>query len=106
MDREKVIKGLELCEISYDNRCYEKECPYYGQECTVNSIPYELMRDALELLKEQEAVAPVMVPHSLGIAYNCGSCGTEIAVIRDTVSADYARNSVRYCQRCGKAVKW
>lgn len=61
---------------------------------------------AEKLLKEQEAVAPVMVPHSRGIAYNCGACGTEIAVIRDTVSADWQKNSVRYCQRCGRAVKW
>ena len=61
---------------------------------------------AEKLLKEQEPVAPVMVPHSRGIAYNCGSCGTEIAVIRDTVSADWQKNSVRYCHKCGRAVKW
>lgn len=50
MDREKVIKGLELCEIGSDNRCYETECPYYGQGCTES-----LKNDILELLKEQEA---------------------------------------------------
>jgi len=51
MDREKVIKGLELCEIGSDYRCYETECPYYGQGCTEN-----LKNDILALLKEQEAV--------------------------------------------------
>lgn len=61
---------------------------------------------AEKLLKEQEPVAPVMVPHSRGIAWNCGACGTEIAVIRDTISADWQKNSIRFCQRCGRAVKW
>lgn len=48
-DREKVIKGLELCEIGSGDRCYETECPYYGQGCTES-----LKNDILELLKEQE----------------------------------------------------
>ena len=46
MDREKVIKGLELCEIGSGDRCYETECPYYGQGCTES-----LKDDILELLK-------------------------------------------------------
>ena len=49
IDREKVIKGLELCEIGSGDRCYETECPYYGQRCTEG-----LKKDILELLKEQE----------------------------------------------------
>lgn len=69
-------------------------------------ISLKSVEGILELLKEQESVAPVMAPHSRGIAYNCGACGTEIAVIRDTVSADWQKNSVRFCQRCGRAVKW
>jgi hypothetical protein len=69
-------------------------------------ISLECVEDILELLKEQEPVAPVMVPHSRGIAYNCGACGTEIAVIRDTISAGWAKENVRYCQRCGRAVNW
>jgi len=48
-DREKVVKGLELCEIGSDDRCYETECPYYGQGCTEN-----LKNDILKLLKEQK----------------------------------------------------
>lgn len=80
--------GLE--GLPYENYSYCPEC----------------IHKAMKLLKEQEPVAPVMVPHSRGIAYNCGACGTEIAVIRDTVSADWQKNSVRFCQRCGRAVKW
>lgn len=48
-DREKVIKGLEIC--SHPGGC-RSECPYYekeGAECS-----YWLLKDALELLNEQE----------------------------------------------------
>lgn len=51
MDKKKVIRGLELCEIGSGDRCYETECPYYGQRCTEG-----LKKDILVLLKEQEAV--------------------------------------------------
>ena len=48
-DQEKVIKGLEIC--THPGSC-SSECPYYekeGAECS-----YCLMKDALELLKENE----------------------------------------------------
>ena len=51
MERKKIIKGLELCEIGSDNKCYETECPYYGQGCTES-----LKNDILDLLKEPEVV--------------------------------------------------
>ena len=45
-DREKVIKGLEMCKIMYCD-----ECPYDDED---NCHLY-LNQDALELLKEQES---------------------------------------------------
>ena len=53
MDREKVIKGLEIC--MNDNGHFD--CPYYkeGQICDINSM----LCDALELLKEQPRWIPV-----------------------------------------------
>ena len=48
-DREKVIRGLEVCTTDF---CSE-ECPYY--QCDGLSCHAPLMRDALALLKEQEA---------------------------------------------------
>lgn len=104
-DREKVIKGLETCSDVYygaDGAC--SSCPYSqtnGDRCLA-----ELVHDAIDLLKEQEAVAPVMVPHSRGIAWNCGCCGTEIDVVRDTVSADAIPKMHLYCQMCGGKIKW
>ena len=56
-DREKVIKGLEYCDIGGSGTCYEKECPYYqSHDCTD-----ELKNDILALLKEQEHKPPIHV---------------------------------------------
>ena len=50
-DYKKVIKGLEICiPLAEGENCPEK-CPYYRDVC---SGYYQLMRDALALLKEQE----------------------------------------------------
>lgn len=54
-DREKVIRGLELCAYDPDPGQELKEirscpeCPYYRAGCSP-----QLIRDALALLKEQE----------------------------------------------------
>lgn len=48
IDRKKVIKAFEICLMGgLPGRC--RECPYYNGRCS-----RELMRDALELLKEAE----------------------------------------------------
>ena len=49
-DREKVIRGLEVCSSS-GLLCPQKKCPYNGYALTCK---YVLMRDALALLREQE----------------------------------------------------
>ena len=56
MDREKVIKGLELCLKTIDEPDCRKECPYYEacQKYEGRVIFQPLMRDTLALLKEQE----------------------------------------------------
>ncbi len=53
-DREKVINGLESCVISMTKCFYNRNemCPYASVD--VCHCEQELMRDALELLKEQE----------------------------------------------------
>jgi len=72
--REKVIKALEHCK-SYGS-CEDEGCPYYY---TVGCL--ELLRkDALELIKEQEAKMSV-----------CDKCGLEHPA------------DDRYCPRCGKS---
>lgn len=62
--------------------------------------------ELLKVLEMAKPVAPVMVPHSLGAAWNCGHCGTEIDVIRDAVSADAIPKMHLYCRMCGWKIKW
>ena len=83
---KKVINGLELCEIGSGDKCYETECPYYGQECTES-----LKNDILALLKEQEAVKPFSDDDG---AYWCGSCHEDLVWHQ------------KFCSNCGKPVLW
>jgi len=50
-DREKVIRGLEWC-IKLDGNGCSLECPYFAGK---KPCPNVMLRDALALLKEQEA---------------------------------------------------
>lgn len=53
IDREKVIKALEVCSSISDGEECPKECPYRGQDMyCIGSAG--LMLDAIDLLKEQE----------------------------------------------------
>ena len=96
MDREKVIKGLECCIRHGENAevgCGRKdECPYEqnGLKCWL-----DLNRDALAMLKEQEAVEPKVEKAILDYQswhYICGDCGGQID-IHDN-----------YCRHCGRVV--
>ena len=80
-DREKAINGLN--EITH----------YDGEQMFYNDIFIRgIADDALELLKEQEAVEPTW---RQGKAY-CGSCGKRIPL----------KIGARYCHKCGRTVKW
>ena len=105
-DREKVIKGLECCNeyAVYNSECKE-ECPYLdvNRYCCVE----DLIKDALTLLKEQEAKP--MIENEIG--WNCPSCGMKL--IEKTASG-YPCNlidlpedePIHFCPMCGQAVKW
>ena len=90
IDREKVIKGLEMCIRHGENpsvRCGQKdECPYEqnGLPCWI-----DLSKDALAVLKEQEAVKPTW---GRGKPF-CGSCGLRI-------------HGGKFCSECGKPIAW
>ena len=93
-DREKVIKGLELCKQDAKLCFAEIECPY---QCEFPRCCLKLMADALELLEEQEPIP----------------CGEKIKagdIVLDFHECGYCKNAIRkpwrYCPFCGKAVKW
>ena len=97
---DKVIKGLEgiyRCVSPVNHTC--GDCPYQDNhvECKRRAL-----NDALNLLKDQEPVAPYV--DSEGITINCGNCG-------ETVGYYPAGSSVPdkkcvYCPECGRKVKW
>ena len=103
-DRETVIKGLEICSkygswhgLDCEHNEAYKDCPYRGCEtgCVVT-----IAKDAIELLKEQEAVKPIemqlMDDFSCFASYFlCSICGYEL------IGKD-----VMFCSHCGRAVKW
>ena len=92
-DREKVIKGLEVClaaDLTEDeNPC--APCPYFFDGVCQNTMK----SDALALLRE-EAVYPSelrMSKHGFRQWAVCGCCFGKIGVKDD------------YCKWCGKKVK-
>jgi len=99
-DREKVIKGLETC-IKYIDRECPIGCPYY-EICTKQEgrvVFQPVLRDAFELLKEQET-------ESTGRCrvFQCKKCGYGIDDIFVNDEEKY-QIAPRYCPNCGKAVK-
>ncbi len=81
VDREKVIKGLEM-SYTYSN-------------CDGDNtlVPQQLVLDALALLKAQEPVTPKKIQNTVG--FWC-ECGFFLGL----------RGGVKYCAMCGRAVKW
>jgi hypothetical protein len=94
-DRAKVIRAVETCFDSWIDKHRDMGLDVHGVEL--------LKREALELLKEQEAVKPIVDHYALPLTYTtvqfiekyyCGICNEKIT-----------RNNV-YCHKCGRKVKW
>ena len=97
-DREKVIKGIDICLKRF--HCGE-DCPYHDN-CGIGCME-QLSEDALTLLKEQE---PVLLKnqHKPGGHFinanspwisRCPRCGRKVE-----------GRQTRFCKYCGQAVKW
>ena len=95
VDKEKVLAGLKSCADRTGALC--RTCPYdfvHNENCMG-----DMAQDALELLKEQEAVKPLKSKLSFTHGFDweiwdCGCCGNQL------------RSFAKYCDQCGKAVKW
>ena len=90
-DIEKVIKGLECEAYSEYARC--NQCPYVK----FHKCKTLLMRDALELLKEQEPKS--VDEHGRMFTIRYGSCPNCLKQIDSDVNP-------KACGHCGQAVKW
>lgn len=98
---EKVIKGLEICSeygswhgLDCEHNEAFKDCPYRGCEtgCVVT-----IAKDAIALLKKQEAVEPTLMRIGRNKYYNdyiCPRCDNEVV---------YEQN---YCSECGVRFLW
>ncbi len=94
IDPEKVIKGLEICSAGEWNNTDGRDhtdCPYYPAGYTGCTCKL-LMRDALTLLRERDAVKPNYSPYYQ--EWFCGNCG-------ETIQRAY-----NFCNYCGRKVKW
>ena len=95
-DREKVIKELHRMADVINQ---------YDDMLSVDNVDSWVILDALDLLKEQEAVEPSFKQDEKGIfIWCCGSCGAYMYHIYDGI--DKAKEYAKYCRQCGKKVKW
>lgn len=101
-EREKVIRGLEVCKTAPEFREECEGCPYNDGE--VDCIA-RMAADALELLKAQEPIAPYMDYDGQDV-WRCGNCGATLFHLSHTQADENEQNCVRYCRYCGKTVKW
>ena len=97
-DLEKVIYSIERCICHVPDAC--RDCGYDAGQ-PYNACVESLLKDALELLKAQEPIKPIIKQEMDDIcscidnvAY-CGKCGAQIGRLKEN-----------YCSNCGRAVKW
>lgn len=86
-DIEKVI--YDLMDIKERNKLSESEM--------------QTIDDANELLREQEAVKPLMMQDSEGIWFTCQRCGHKL---RAFIAMEMDLSLTNFCSECGQAVKW
>jgi hypothetical protein len=108
IDREKVIKGLEMCTadipiengIHRDDMC--QKCPYHNKKYAYCFEKNKLMQDALALLKEQEAIKPYAQGDG---SYACNNCGETVGW-EEMNCGGISLVKYKYCPECGRVVKW
>lgn len=103
MDREKVIKGIDICLQRF--HCGEY-CPYYNYEKI--GCMEQLREDALALLKEQEAVKLHTIDtdeEQYSFWFVCGNCGWKIYKVVDDENCE-DRKQIYFCASCGRPISW
>lgn len=93
--KDRVIYDLERCVCKVPDSC--TDCSKRREGLVPLECMEELMKDALELLKEQEAVEPILKREGKSKMYNdyvCPVCDNEVV---------YGQC---YCSECGKPFLW
>ena len=68
---------------------------YHWFGCTVYS--------ALELLREQDAIKPIVNADG---SFNCGNCGEPVGFDEHPFTCKVPEIAMKFCCECGKPVKW
>lgn len=98
VDREKVLKGLECCTSA--DGCHD--CPYSHNGQGTDTCQLDSTRDALELLKEQEAKAGTWQWKIHGKPESGGTLGEAICdQCGRSTFATAVKGDLNYCPNCG-----
>ena len=110
-DREKVIKGLDVCLKNIDQSDCPNDCPYLS-DCSKyeNRVVFQpLMRDALALLKDQEEPKHIIRKQckkewedgsiDYYAEWYCPHCNSLIL-------RGFDNPSIKFCYKCGKPILW
>lgn len=93
-DRETVITHLQIIH-TWAEFARERDLQFFTAKHLEDIAQWS--DDALNLLKEQEPVEPILIREGRNKYYNdyvCPGCDNELS---------YGQN---YCSECGRAVKW
>lgn len=99
MDREKVIERLQKVSHYFKSMLkvgFDGDADIYREH-------RESIKMAIALLKEQEAVAPVL-DEQTGRIWLCGNCGSYVG-FEDNDPHD-PNEFDQYCRGCGRPVDW
>ena len=94
IDREKVVSDLNTSKriLCYPQMLNPEMCIKIGLAIT----------DAIDLLKEQEAVKPKLVGPSM---WRCGKCDALIGW-EEFNPSEVELVEYKFCPECGRMVKW
>ena len=97
IDREKVIKAIDIC-LGH-GKC--NDCSYHsGVNYSDQNCRGRMLRDVLALLKEQDAKTGHWIEkedYNLDTYYDCSVCGESWSMIDGTPW----ENGMYYCPHCG-----
>jgi len=91
-DRENVIYGVNVT-ISF--------LQTIPGDVSIRLIEYQ--RDAIAMLKEQDAKPPAIMQDIEGIWSTCSMCGHKL---RPILAMEMDTYFPKFCSECGQAVKW
>lgn len=101
-DVENVIYAIERCTCHVPDAC--RDCPYDAGH-PYNECVEMLLKDVLELLREQEAVKPIEPIYQGDDSYVCENCGETVGW-EEIECYGIGKIRYKYCPGCGRAVKW